>query len=313
MNTMKNKIDFRNVIFNELIKIRKKNKNLTILSADLSAYTLDIFKKQFPKNFINLGITEHGMISIASGMAMCNKKVFAFSMIPFLILRSFEHLKVDISCTNMPVTLIGLGSGLSFDNAGPTAHSTTDIGLMRNLHNFTIFNPSDPSTAAFSITESYKLNNPSYVRLDKSQQSILYKKKTNFKNGYIETKGNSDICVISTGIMVHIAFELKEKFKNIGVDISILDLFIIQPINEKKLVNIIKRYKKIIILDENTYDGGISILIDSLVGKNYIKCKKLLFCLPKEHCFKYGSRSWLHKIFQLDGNSVYKNIKKIWF
>ena len=85
--------------------------------------------------------------------------------------------------------------------------------------------------------------------------------------------------------MVHIAFELKEKFKKIGVNISILDLFIIQPINEKRLVNIIKRYKKIIILDENTYDGGISILIDSLIGKNYIKCKKLLFCLPKRTLF----------------------------
>ena len=178
---------------------------------------------------------------------------------------------------------------------------------MRNLHNFTIFNPSDPSTAAFSITESYKLNNPSYVRLDKSQQSILYKKKTNFKNGYIETKGNSDICIISTGIMVHIAFELKEKFKKIGVNISILDLFIIQPINEKRLVNIIKRYKKIIILDENR---GISILIDSLIGKNYIKCKT--FVLSK-HCFKYGSRSWLHKIFQLDCNSIYKILRKYGF
>jgi transketolase len=304
----KKKIDFRNIVFEELINIRKKNSNMFILSADLSANTLDVFKEKYPKNFINLGITEQGMISAAAGMAMCGIKIFAFSMTPFLILRSFEHIKVDISCTNMPITLIGLGSGLSFDNAGPTAHSTTDIALMKTLPNFTIFNPSDPATASYCIRQANILKNPSYIRLDKSQQVSLYKKNKNFSDGYVETKDGNEICIISTGVMVHVALNVQKKIKNYKKKITVVDIFLLHPIKEKKLLNIIKKYKKILILDENTFNGGISSIISCLMIKHSVIRKTKFICLPNEHCFSYGSRAWLHKNFKLDEESILKSL-----
>ena len=116
MNKLEVKIDFRNAFFDKMNKIASKNKKLIFLTADISAHSLIHFQKKFPSRFYNLGITEQSMVSIASGLAMNNKKVFMFSMIPFITMRCFEHIKVDICSHNLPVTLIGLGAGLSYYN-----------------------------------------------------------------------------------------------------------------------------------------------------------------------------------------------------
>lgn len=310
MNSFKNqKYDFRNVVFDELIEIREKNKNLFILTADISAYSLESFKDKFKKNFFNLGITEQGMISIACGMAMTNKKVFAFSMIPFLIMRAFEHIKVDISSTNFPITLIGLGSGLSFDTDGPSAQATTDISLVRTLPNFFIFNPSDPVTACYIAKKAYESKNPVYIRLDKSQQFPLYKNTKGFHDGFVHTKSKAKICIISTGIMVHKAFEIKKELSN-KINIGIIDIFCLKPINEKKLLEAILSYDNFIILDENTIRGGLVSIILELFGKFNISKKIKTFAIPDEHCFNYGKREWLHTKYKIDNNSIIEYLKK---
>ena len=154
-NKIKNeKIDFRNAFFDKMYEIAFENDDLVFLTGDISAHSLPKFKKKFPSRFYNTGIAEQNMITTAAGLAMDNKKVFAYSMIPFITMRCYEHIKVDICSMNLPVTLIGLGSGLSYNNDGPTAHGTIDIALMRILPELTIFNPSDPiSTSGISKFE----------------------------------------------------------------------------------------------------------------------------------------------------------------
>ena len=299
------KIDFRNAVFDQLIKIAVKKKNIFIITADISAYSLEVFKKKFKKNFFNIGITEQSMVAIACGMAMSKqKKIFAFSMIPFLTMRAYEHIKVDISSTGLPVTLIGLGSGLSFSTDGPSAHGTTDIALIRALPNFKIFNPSDPTTAMIAAKESYKSKTPSYIRLDKSQQVKLYDLKNNFSQGYIETKTGSKIFIVSTGIMVQKAFEIKKILKEKKKEISIIDMFRLKPVSEIKLIKSFLKYDKIIILDENTIFGGLVPIVTDLIARHKLSKEIKIFSLPDTQCFNYGDRNWLHKKYKIDNKSV---------
>lgn len=109
--------------------------------------------------------------------------------------------------------------------------------------------------------------------------------------------------------MVHVALNVQKKIKEYKKNISVVDLFLLHPINEKKLLHIIKKYKKIVILDENTFNGGISSIISSLMIKNSVIRKTKFICLPNEHCFSYGSRAWLHKNFNLDEESILKSLK----
>lgn len=309
MNNSSRKIDFRNAFFDEMYNISLNNKKLIFLTGDISAYSLPKFQKKFPDRFYNLGITEQSMVTIASGLAMNNKKVFMFSMIPFLTMRCYEHIKIDICSHKLPVTLIGLGSGLSYDTDGHSAQATFDIGVMRMLPELSIFNPSDATSAAKMCKILSTNKEPSYIRLDKSQQKIIYNKNENFDSNFKLIGKDKNICLISTGIMVHQCIELSKMLKRKNIYSSVLDLYKLKPINEKKILNTLKDFKKIIIIDENTFSGGIASIIAEIFTKNNFKKTTQFFCLKNEQNLKYGTRDWLHKEHCVDLNYIYKKIK----
>lgn len=311
MNKQLNKIDFRNAFFDEMYNIALKNKKLIFLTGDVSAYSLPKFKKKFPSRFYNLGITEQSMVTIASGLAMNKKKVFMFSMIPFITMRCYEHIKIDICSHNLPITLIGLGSGLSFDRDGHSAQSIFDIGVMRMLPELNIFNPSDAISTAKICKILSKNKEPSYIRLDKSQQKIIYKKNENFNSNFKLIGKSKDMCLISTGIMVHKCFKLSEMLRKKNIFVSILDLYKLKPLNEKNILNTLKKFKKIVIIDENTFSGGISSIFSEIFIKNNFFKKTMFFHLKNKQTLQfYGSREWLHRKHLIDEKYIYKKIIK---
>ena len=311
-NIKNNRIDFRNAFFDQIYEISKKNKKIVFLTADISAYSLPKFKKKFPKKFYNVGIAEQGMINIASGMAMNEKKVFIFSMIPFLTMRCYEHIKINICSHNLPVVMVGLGSGLSYDTVGHSAQAIFDIGVMRMLPELSIYNPSDSISAGEICHVVSKLKNPSYVRLDKSQQPQIYSKTTTFKENFKLISNNAKNCIITTGVMVHKALKIKDLLAKFKISVTILDLYKIKPINEKKFIKTISKFKEIAILDENTFSGGISSLISEILIKANINKKFNFFTLKNsQDVGNYGSREWLHKRNGLDNDTLVKKIKKI--
>ena len=306
-----NKIDFRNAFFDEMYAISKKNNKIVFLTADISAYSLPKFKKDFPEKFYNVGIAEQGMVNIATGLAMNKKKVFIFSMIPFLAMRCFEHIKINICSHNLPVVLVGLGSGLSYDTAGHSAQAIIDVGLMRMLPELEIYNPSDPVSAR-KICKIVSLSKkPSYVRLDKSQQIPIYKENENFSSGFKVFKNKSKDCIISSGVMTQNSLELVSKLKDNGLSVDVIDLFKLKPINESKLLKILKNYKNIFVVDENTFSGGISSILSEIFIKNNLMKKISFFCLKNtQDVGNYGNRLWLHKRNHLDIKYLQKQISK---
>jgi transketolase len=245
------KIDFRNAFFDKMYEIAIEKDDLVFLTGDISAHSLPKFSERFPSRFYNAGIAEQNMIATAAGLAMDNKKVFTYSMIPFITMRCFEHIKVDICSMNLPVTLIGEGSGLSYNNDGPTAHGTIDIALMRILPELTIFNPCDPISTASIATLSYENSGPTYVRLDKSKQEAIYDINQNFEIGLNLFERGNDLCIISTGIMVHKALELSTMLRESRVNASVIDLYRLKPLNNNVIVDYISQFKRIVTLEEN--------------------------------------------------------------
>lgn len=306
-----NKIDFRNAFFDEMYKISKKNKKIVFLTADISAYSLPKFRKDFPDKFYNVGIAEQGMINIATGLAMNNKKVFIFSMIPFLTMRCYEHIKINVCSHNLPIVLVGLGSGLSYDTAGHSAQAIIDIGVMRMLPELEIYNPSDSISTKKICEIVSKSKKPSYVRLDKSQQSVLYSGKISFDSNFKIINRKSKNCIITTGIMTHKSIELSNILGKKHLQLDIIDLIKLKPINEKKLINCLKKYKNIFVIDENTFSGGISSILSEIFTKNNFKRQINFYCLKNtQDVGFYGNRDWLHKRNKLDVKSLMKDITK---
>ncbi len=165
-------LDMRDAFFDELYNIACKDKQGMLLIADMSSHSIEMFRKNLPNQFINMGISEQNTISVAAGLALNGKKVFLYSIIPFITMRCYEQMKLDICCMNLPVTIIGVGSGFSYAGDGPTHYAVQDIALMRILPNIKILNPSDSFLAKKCANFSYESNIPVYVRIDKDRPQI---------------------------------------------------------------------------------------------------------------------------------------------
>ena len=301
-------ISMRDAFFEELYEIAKEDRNTIIVSADMGAPSLDKFKRDLGSQFINVGIAEQNMITIATGLALSGKKVFAYAIMPFATLRCYELTKVNLSLMNIPVTIVGVGAGFSYDDSGPTHHSTEDIAVMRVLPNMTILNSSDSVMAAKFAGISCKMSGPSYVRLDREILPPIYNQDYSFSDGLTNLKAGRDMCIISTGNMVHRAFEVSNKLEEHSINASIIDLYRLKPINEKLLLANIKESKRIVTLEEHLITGGIGSAVAEILVDNGKTLPLKRIAIRDKYYYAYGGRNNIQSLCGLDTDSVTKTI-----
>ena len=299
-------ISMRDAFFNELYEIAIKDRNIIIVSADMGAPSLDKFRKDLGNQFINVGIAEQNMVTVATGLALNGKRVFIYAIMPFATLRCYEMIKVNLSLMNIPVTIIGVGAGFSYDDSGPTHHSTEDIAVMRVLPNMTILSPSDSIMAAKFARMSCKMSGPNYVRLDREILPLIYKQDTSFSDGLTNLKAGKDVCIISTGNMVHRAIEVSNKLKEHSINAGVIDLYRIRPINEELLLNSIGQSKRIVTLEEHLLTGGMGSAVAEILIDNGKTTPLKRIGIRDKYYYAYGSRNNIQSLCGLDTDSVTK-------
>lgn len=298
----------RDVFFDKLYEIAKKDRQVILLSDDFGAPSLDKFKKDFSSQYINIGIAEQNMVSTAAGLALGGKIVYMYAIAPFVTLRCYEQIKIDLCCMNLHVTALGVGAGFSYDTSGPTHHATEDIAIMRALPGMTILNPSDNVMAAACAEISYKNPGPKYIRFDREKLVTIYDKNTDFSDGVATLKTGKDLCIISTGMMVHKAFNVAHELSKHSINAGVVDLYRVKPINAELLLKFISQSKRVVTIEENLINGGIGSIVAEVLVDNDITLPLKRFAVPDKYCFKYDSREHIHKLYSLDVNSIVKKI-----
>ena len=193
----------KDAFFERLYEIATKDKNVYVVSADVVASGLDKFKSDLPGQWINVGMAEQNMVTVATGLALSGKKVFTYAIVPSVTARCLEMIKINCSLMNLPVTTVGVGAGFSHEDSGPTHHSTEDISFMRVLPNMTLLNASDSKMAREFADLACQISGPSYVRLDHGFLPVIYEKQRDFSKGFSVLKKGRDLWIIATGNMVH--------------------------------------------------------------------------------------------------------------
>jgi len=301
-------IDIRDAFFDEVYTIASKDPNVIFLTADMGAFSLNRFKKDLSSQYINVGVAEQNLVSIAAGLALGGKKVFIYSIAPFVTQRCYEQIKIDLSCMRLPVTIIGSGPGITYSSDGPTHHAIQDVAIMRALPEMTILNPSEPATAAAAARISYKNDGPVYVRIDKGKLPLLYDNEEDFSDGLALLKTGRDLMIITTGVMVHQALKVADELAKHSIEVGIIDLYRIKPINEELLLSVIEKSNRIVTLEEHSIIGGIGSAIgEILVDKGKALPLKRI-AIPDKNCVGYGDREWMHSFYGLDVNSITKTI-----
>jgi len=301
-------ISMRDAFFNKLYEIAKRDRNVIIISADMGAPALDKFREDLTEQFINVGIAEQNMITVAIGLALSGKKVFTYAIMPFASLRAYELIKVSVSLMKIPVTIVGVGSGFSYDDSGPTHHATEDISVMRTLPNMTILNSSDSLMAERFAEISYRIEVPCYVRLDREVLSTIHTSTDDFSRGLIGLKKGKDICIIATGNMVHQALEVSGKLTQKSIDAGVLEIYRLKPLNTELLLEYITQAKRLVTLEEHLLSGGFGSAIAEILVDNAKSIPLKRIGINDKYYYAYGGRRNIQSLCGLDVDSVTKTI-----
>ena len=290
---IKTDIDIRDAYFDSVYEAGLKNTDIVIVTNDMDVFSLRRFKQKFPERFINIGVAEQNMVNVAAGLASEGKKVIVYGISSFVTSRCYEQLKLNVCGMNLPVILVGIGSGLSFSYDGPTHHGTQDIAIMRTLPEITILNPGDIAGAIASAEISLSLNSPSYVRIDKGIFPTLHKTTESLSKGFGVLRPLKEMNIISTGYMTSRAVQLVDELQKMGIEVGLVDLIKLKPVPHEVVTEVLQSSKKVVTLEENATIGGLGSVVSELMTDFSLEVRLLRCALPDMNVFQVGDREYL--------------------
>ncbi len=298
----------RDAFIAELFEQAKHDRDIIFISNEFGAPSLDIFREELPEQFINAGISEQNIISVASGIALEGKKVFVYSIASFITLRCFEQIKLDMCVHNAPVTILAVGTGFAYSEDGPTHHATEDIGVMRTLANLEIWSPSDAKQSSELVNICLNKQFPRYIRFDKGKFPVLSETFSYTKDNYgIFGNADSEVLLITTGFMTHRAVDVAQKLKNYGICVTVVDLCRLKPLSPD-LAEVTGKAKYIFTIEEHTINAGLGSMIAEFVLDNNCTARLKRFAIKDDLLYCYGVRNKIHKKLGLDLESLVSSI-----
>lgn len=309
----------RDVFIDRIYERMHDDRKIFFLSADFGSPSLDRLRKKFKDRFLNVGIAEQNLINIATGLALEGFSVYAYAIAPFLTMRAYEQIRVNLSLhaqlKQININLIGVGAGLSYDVSGPTHHCLEDISIMMTLPNIDIFSPSDWVLAEEFFDYSLNIKKPKYMRLDSKPMPAIYKDKAkiDWGKGFCELKSGVKVCLIATGFMVHQALRAAENLRAENINIGVFDIFLLKPLNADSLLEALSKYEHVITLEEAFINkGGLDSLISAILGNKGQNKRLIRMGFNDRYVFEVGDRQYLHKRNNLDEGAIVSNIRKVY-
>jgi transketolase len=291
----------RDALFNDLFNKAKNDSAIMVLSSDFSAPSFDRWRTDLPGQFVNTGISEQNSILVASGLALSGMKVFVVSIAPFITMRCYEQIRLFPADLRLNVTVVGVGAGFSYTEAGATHHAVEDIGLMRLLPNMRVYSPSDNRQVVSAVDDILRRGGPHYVRLDRRSLPNLYPEDQGFGASLAILSRETRVNFLSTGYMTHVALEMAAVLKADGFPVGVIDAFGL-PLDENEFAAVFSGSELIVSLEEHVAVGGLGAAAGSLLERLASKPALRSFALDLRHglCHTYGPRDLLLKRHGLD-------------
>lgn len=258
----------RATFFNALKTYFAQDMRMVVLTADLGYNLFDPFREMDAERFYNMGVAEANMIGVAAGLSLCGKKVYCYSICPFLIMRPFEQIRIDVDYHHLDVKLVAVGGGLAYGLEGLTHHGLEDIALMRTLPNMSIVIPADPAEAACFARLSYKYPGPMYIRLCHTNEPAIHQDEPEIELGKaIVLEDGGDAAVIATGRMVYTALQAGKLLGGKGISASIVNMHTIKPLDTDFIRRCCAVHKAIFTVEEHGLVGGLGSAVAEVIAE----------------------------------------------
>jgi len=298
----------RNTIANEIIKKAKEDKNLYLIAGDAGLGVWDDFKIDYPNQYLNPGVNEQCDIGLAAGMALRGHKPIFYNIAPFVIMRPYEQVRNDICYQNLPVILVGTGSGLTYAPAGMTHYAIEDIALGKTMPNLNIFSPADPVEAKKCFEYAYNSSSPSYIRVPKAGEAIIHENEDIDITEPIIIKNGQDGILFVHSSMIDEIKSLDNLLKEQHIKLTFATVPMITT--KYKFENILCDFEHVFTLEEHYLNGGFGSILVNYVNDNDIAKKITKFGIKDEYIHKIGNRDFLRKYYNIDAKSVATKIIK---
>lgn len=299
-------IGMRDAYFKELYKIFRQDKNTVLLSADNGAPTIDAIS-ELPGQFRNVGIAEQQMIGMACGLALEGRRVWVYAIDPFVTFRCLEFIKLDMCAMDLPIVALGVGAGYAYDIMGPTHHAVGAVATMRVWPNLKVYSVADSVTAAALAPISYEDRCPQYIRFDRAGIPDLYHDRTiDFREGLVCAKPGTDIYIVAHGIMVHQALKIADILSTSGIEVGVIDLFRLKPVNTPRLLEYLQSVPRVVSLEEDYLQGGMGSILAEIIVDHGLNLPLLRIGQGDRFVFDLGGREAIWRRYGLDvsGNAA---------
>ena len=243
----------------KLAELGEKNKEIVVLDADLSGATkTSVFAKKFPERFFDMGISEQDMISTAAGLSTFGKIPYASTFAMFACGRAYDQIRNSIAYPKLNVKICASHAGITVGEDGATHQMIEDFGMMRGIPNMTVICTSDDTQTKWAVEEISKINGPTYLRLCRLATPEIYDETQKFEIGKgIQIGEGTDATIFATGVVVPEAIKAKEELEKEGINVRVIDIHTIKPIDEELVIKCAKETKKLISIEDHNIIGGL--------------------------------------------------------
>lgn len=306
-----NKIPNRQAICEVLMEKVKTDKDIVVLCSDSrGSASLTPFTKEYPENFIETGIAEQNLVSIAAGLAKCGKKPYAASPASFLSTRSYEQCKVDVAYSNTNVKLIGISGGVSYGALGMSHHSAQDIAAMSSIPNMRVYLPSDRFQTVKLIEALLQDEKPAYIRVGRNPVEDIYTAQDcpfEMDKATVLCEG-TDAALIACGEMVRPSYEAAKLLEEKGIHVTVLDMYCVKPLDKEGILRAAKNAKVVVTAEEHSPFGGMGSMVSQVVGANCPK-KVINLALPDAPVIT-GNSGEVFEYYGLDAKGIAKTVEE---
>lgn len=308
---MADKMATRKAYGETLVELGAENPDLVVMDADLSKSTMTAeFGKKYPERFFNMGIAEQNLYGAAAGLALSGKVVCASTFAMFAAGRAFEIIRNSIGYTRANVKICATHSGITVGEDGASHQTFEDIALMRTIPGMTVINPSDGVSASKLIRQAVAFNGPCYVRLGRAAVPVFYGEDSEITLGKGSLiRDGRDVTVIATGIMVSEAAAAAEKLAEDGIDVRVIDMHTIKPLDEEIIIKAAEETGAIVTAEEHSVIGGLGSAVAEVVVRNHPV--KMSMVGQKDTYGESGKPDELKKKYGMTSDDIIKAVKEL--
>ncbi len=302
----------RSVYGKTLVELGKKNNNIVVLDADLSCSTqTQIFAKEFPDRFFNVGIAEQDLMTTAAGLACCGKTVFVSTFAMFATGRAWEQIRNTICYSNLNVKIAATHGGITVGEDGASHQALEDISLMRSIPNMMVIVPADATETKQAIEFAASHFGPVYIRIARTNLPDIFD-ESSYKFNPLKAniiKEGKDISLITNGETLVETIDCAKILSDYGIDAEIINVPVVKPIDKDTIIKSAKKTNKVITIENHSIIGGLGSSVCEILSENYpVKIHRIG---TNDEFGQSGKAKELMNFYGLNANKLVQKIQEL--